>query len=96
MLRYDRAIKRLERRWRRNAMLQHLHVAGRTVVYAGLLHYARGQRKPNGRPWNVAGWARHAFEEIFGDWPRQRDYGPPQANPLIEEWVTLRPKRKRK
>jgi len=91
MLRYDRAVKRLERRWRRDAMLEHLYVAGPAVVYSGLLAYAfsKNFKKPTG-------WVAHSFREIFGDWPRQRDYGPPQTNPLIEEWAALRLKRKRK
>jgi len=92
MLPLHRAIHRVERRWRRNAILDRLYDAGPAAVYAGLLHYATGQTKPDGTPWNAVGWTRHAFEEIFGARPRPMDRveSKPLPDFLIEKWAAMR------
>ena len=92
MLPLHRAIHRVERRWRRNAILDRLYDAGPAAVYAGLLHYATGQTKPDGTPWNAVGWTGHAFEEIFGARPRRIDRVEPKPLPdfLIEKWAAMR------
>jgi hypothetical protein len=92
MLPYQRAVNRVERRWRRDAILHQLWDLGPAAVYGGLLHYATGRTKPNGQPWDAPGWAKHAFKEIYGVEPRPRDRAGPKALPdfLIEKWVAGR------
>jgi hypothetical protein len=85
MLPLGLAIKRIERRWQRAAILERLYAAGPAATYAGLLHYALAK---NYNP----GWAAHSFREIFGTWPRPQDRVGPKPLPgfLIEEWVAGR------
>ena len=92
MLPLQRAINRIERRWRRAATLERLYDAGPAAVYGGLLHYATGQTKPDGQPWDAVGWTRHSFREIFGTWPRPIDRVEPKPLPdfLIERWAAER------
>jgi hypothetical protein len=92
MLRYDRAVKRLERRWRREAVLEELRRMKPATVYAGCLEFAirNGSQK-------APGYAAHLFKDVFGDWPQRCDRGPaaPMADFLIDQWATLRPKRRK-
>jgi hypothetical protein len=92
MLPYQQAINRVERRWRRAAILDRLYDAGPAAVYGGLLHYATGRTKPNGQPWNAVGWSKFAFKEIFGVEPRPIDRVKPKPLPdfLIEQWAADR------
>ena len=86
MLPLQRAINRVERRWRRAATLERLYDAGPAAVYAGLLHYGQAKNYK-------AGWAAHSFKEIFGTWPRSQDRKVvPKELPdlLIEEWAATR------
>jgi hypothetical protein len=86
MLPLQRAINRIERRWRRAATLERLYDAGPAAVYGGLLHYAQAKNYK-------AGWAAHSFKEIFGTWPRPQDRAELKALPdslLIEEWAATR------
>jgi hypothetical protein len=91
MLHYGRAVKRLERRWRREALLEELRGMVPSVVYAGCLEFAvrQGSRK-------ATGYAAHLFKDVFGEWPQHGDRGPPVPLPnfLIDQWATLRPKRR--
>jgi hypothetical protein len=93
MLPLERAIRRIERRWRREAVLHRLWDLGPATVYAACLDFAirSGSQK-------APGYAAHLFREIFGCWPRPQDRNvEPTAlpNPLIEEWVAGRkPKRR--
>jgi hypothetical protein len=82
----------LTRNARRDELLEKLSAAGPRAVYCGCLDFAvrQGSQK-------ATGYAAHLFLEIFGEWPRPRDRGPPAPLPdfLIEEWVALRSKKKR-
>jgi len=91
MLPYQRAINRIERRWRRAAILERLYDAGPAAVYGGLLHYASRRAKPDGQPWNAVGWTRNSFSEIFGNWPRPQDRIEPKPLPdfLIDHWAKI-------
>lgn len=90
MSRQERAISVVINDRHRREAREKLHTVGPTPVYAGLLAYA--QR----RGWKP-GWAAFAFKEIFGVWPRRQDRVEPAmlGDFLIEDWVALRPKRKR-
>jgi hypothetical protein len=91
-LRYpgERTFKALVRRNDHDALLLALVRLGPKRVYAGLLGHARHHRFKDG-------WAAHAFKEIFGTWPRPQDRGQPTRPPVeLEEWVSGRPRRKRR
>jgi hypothetical protein len=93
MLPHQRAINRVERRWRRNAALHQLWDLGPATVYAGLLAYAKA------RGWKD-GWAFHAFQEVYGAKPRPQDRNgesEPLADLAVERWATTRkPKPRRR
>jgi hypothetical protein len=91
MLRYDKAVKRLERRWRQEAVLDQLRRQEPAAVYAGCLEYAIRSGSEKAR-----GYASHLFKDVFGDWPRPCDRGPPSPllNFWIDEWAMLRPKKR--
>ena len=87
----ERVINGLVRDARRDEVLEGLHRAGPTAVYAGLLAYALARNYRTG-------WAYYAFKEIFGAEPRPQDrYVKPQALPnlLIEEWAAGRKRKPR-
>jgi hypothetical protein len=87
----------LVRSTRRNEVLEHLHIAGPSAVYAGLLMYAQTHHKRDGSPYDP-GWAAHSFKEIYGTWPRPQDRRvEPKALPnfLIEEWAAGRKRKPR-
>ena len=84
MLPLHRAINRVERRWRRDAVLHRLWDLGPAAVYAGLLVYAQA------RGWKP-GWAFFSFVEVYGAKPRPIDRNvEPQSNPLVDEWAATR------
>jgi hypothetical protein len=92
MLPYDRAVKRLERRWHREALLDDLRRIKPATAYADCLNFTirSGSQK-------AAGYAAHLFLEIFGTWPRPCDRGPPAPLPnfLIDEWAAGRKRKAR-
>jgi len=90
MLPYDRALRRAERRMRRDMVLHKLWDLDPAAVYAGLLAYARN------RQWKD-GWAFYVFTEIYGTKPRAIDRNvEPQSNPVTDEWAAIRPRKSRK
>jgi hypothetical protein len=83
--RYTKSVlKRLLRNTRQNALVGKLRAVDPQLVYGGLIAYAQPRRKANGEPWNAPGWAKHAFVEIFGSWPRNQDH---RANPATPDWL---------
>jgi hypothetical protein len=74
----------------RDEIVRQFYAIGRRGTFCGLLAVAlRRSWKP--------GWAAFAFKEIFGDWPRDRDRGSAVEieDSLVEQWIELRPKRKK-
>jgi hypothetical protein len=93
--RVEQRINRMVRQSRCRALRIYLRQQGAKAVYCGLLYYARRQRKKDGRPWSD-GFAYYGFIDIFGIGPQPSDYGPPiqMPGPELEEWISVRPKRK--
>ena len=86
MLPGEAVINGLVRESRRRELLEEFSAAGPQAVYAGLLAYAQAKGYQ-------AGWAAHAFREIFSAWPRSQDRHvepKPLPNDLIEEWAAGR------
>lgn len=90
----ERRLRQLVHDDRRREIEDQFRRLGPVAVYGALLGYARRQRKRNGEPFKD-GWASFAFEEIFGTRPQWKHRGEPVEieGYLIEEWVSLRPKR---
>jgi hypothetical protein len=90
MLPYDRALRRAERRMRRDMTLRKLWNLDPATVYSGLLAYAMN------RGWKP-GWAFHTFVEIYSAPPRPIDRAvEPQSNPVTDEWAAIRPRKPRR
>jgi hypothetical protein len=90
MLSYDRALRRAERRMRRDMVLRKLWNLDPAITYSGLLAYARN------RGWKD-GWAYHTFVEVYSAPPRRQDQNvEPQSNPITDEWAAIRPRKSRR
>jgi hypothetical protein len=90
--RRDAVINGLVRGAQRDEIALKICAAGPRAVYAALLYHAQIKN-------HDLGWAKHAFREVFGGWPRPRGRVAPAPLPdqlLIETWTKLYKKRKAK